>query len=70
MTRGLYINQLAAPRPTAAEAAGFIPRRLPWLGGAAAAPAHPARSRLLYRAGMAATQYHSPARLIQTETEG
>lgn len=24
MTRGLYINQLAAPRPTAAEAAGFI----------------------------------------------
>lgn len=24
MTRGLYINQLAAPRPTAAEATGFI----------------------------------------------
>lgn len=24
MTRGLYLNQLAAPRPTAAEAAGFI----------------------------------------------
>jgi len=24
MTRGLYLNQLAAPRPTAADAAGFI----------------------------------------------
>jgi hypothetical protein len=24
MTRGLYLNQLAAPRPLAAEAAGFI----------------------------------------------
>ena len=27
MTRGLYLNQLAAPRPAAAEAAGFIRTR-------------------------------------------